>query len=342
VTLLKNSQVVASRTMTHQVYGITMEAVMERERYFNQEETGGFTAKITDELGQCVTGLTEAGFSMKLDELPVTPTVTYDEALENYKLQFPLAGLEEGSHQLDVTCQDSRGMIQTSVLTFELINDTAQPLVKVTSPLSNEYGVGIMTNIKVTFNEEIRSGPHLDNITLTDGEDKKICTVNLGEDNITLVPDETLKFDTPYIVIIPAGAITDLAGNENAEYSYQFTTASAPDTVPPAVVRTSPVNNMTGVVNNPLIQITFTETLKEGDAMEGISLQADGMEIPYSIQLVWKTLAITPKVNLPYSTLCTLILPEGAVRDLAENKNEPVQLTFTTGYGADNYRVWRG
>ena len=64
-----------------------------------------------------------------------------------------------------------------------------------------------------------------------------------------------------FTATVTTGA-TDLAGNALASnYVWTFTTGAAPDTTPPTVVSTIPLNAATGVAINQAVSATFSKAM---------------------------------------------------------------------------------
>jgi hypothetical protein len=86
-------------------------------------------------------------------------------------------------------------------------------------------------------------------------------TVTLSGNTATFTPNANLAASTTFTATISTGA-TDLAGNPLAAAKvWTFTTGTAPDTTPPTVASTAPVDNGTNVSVNSPIQIDFSEAM---------------------------------------------------------------------------------
>lgn len=102
------------------------------------------------------------------------------------------------------------------------------------------------------------------------------------------------------------------------------------DTTPPAVVSTEPVNDATSVTVNKTISVTFSEEVQAGTAYDSIAVKdAAGKAVEVTKSITGKVLGIKPNANLAYSTKYTVVIPAGAVKDLAGNALEQ---SYTFGF----------
>ena len=92
---------------------------------------------------------------------------------------------------------------------------------------------------------------------------------------------------------------------------------------------------MEGVSVGAQIHLRFSETVLESDAFLDLQLRVGDADIPFTAEVVWKTLTITPGELLPYDSVCEVILPENTVKDLAGNPNDLITISFTTEYSID-------
>ncbi len=120
------------------------------------------------------------------------------------------------------------GLEGSAVLTVEgePALDTTPPTVESTDPEDKASGVPVNKVITVTFSEDVQQGDSFGQIALKDAVDTTVdCDVALNSNVLTIDPKDNLDHSTAYTVVIPAGAVADLAGNELAEaYTFSFTT----------------------------------------------------------------------------------------------------------------------
>ena len=111
--------------------------------------------------------------------------------------------------------------------------DTTAPTVQTFSPKDNAIGVGMSSNIALTFSEAIQRGSgsidiHIGSATGTIIEHFDAATSNrlsISGNTLTIDPSADLTSKTHYYVTFGNGIVKDLAGNDYAgSSSYDFTT----------------------------------------------------------------------------------------------------------------------
>ena len=122
----------------------------------------------------------------------------------------------------------------------------------------------------------------------------------------------------------------DLAGNWSEIYTENYLI----DTDPLTVISTDPSGGATGVPVDKTITVTFSETVQQGANFNSISLK-DNNGNPIAADISTndndRVLYIKPNGNLAYSTEFTVIIPAGAVKDMAGNPlSSNNSFSFTT------------
>ncbi|MGY2046542.1 Ig-like domain-containing protein [Methylobacterium sp. JK268] len=112
--------------------------------------------------------------------------------------------------------------------------DTTPPTLVATSPADDATGTAADGAIVLTFSEAVKAGSG--SITLTDGagDTRTLATddpqLRFSGSTLTIAPSTGLRAGATYHLTIPAGAVTDLAGNAYAGLAsgaLDFTTAAA-------------------------------------------------------------------------------------------------------------------
>jgi len=215
--------------------------------------------------------------------------------------------------------------------------DTTPPAVVGTDPADGATNVPVDKIITVTFSENVQAGSAYDAIAVKDAAGMPVSVdKSISGAVLSLKPSQNLAYDTRYTVTVPAGAVKDLAGNALAQAcTFSFTTRSAPppvDTTPPTVVGTDPANGATGVPLDQIITVTFSEDVQRGAGFGQIVVKdLSGNPVDSDVSLSGKQLTIKPKASLAYGTTYTVVIPAGAVQDLAGNAlAQDYTFTFTT------------
>src|SRR5262249_31907443 len=120
----------------------------------------------------------------------------------------------------------------------------------------------------------------------------------------------------------------DLAGNVMTTLIWSFTTAPAPDTTPPTVVATSPLDGETGVAAQFTVTATFSESVQP-NSISFVLTANDGSTLgsTFSYDDTTRTVTLTP-IFPTYSPIYTVTL--SGARDLAGNQMAAVMWSFTT------------
>ncbi|RKO67780.1 Ig-like domain-containing protein [Desulfofundulus salinus] len=243
-------------------------------------------------------------------------------------VEFYVAGVLAGS------CAFKSGETTPLNLAIDALPDTTAPVVEAVDPDNGTTDVPVDQVVTVTFSEDVQQGDRFGQIALKDAAGNTVdCNVALSGKVLTIDPNDNLAYSTSYTVVIPAGAVADLAGNALAQdYAFSFTTEAEPDTIAPAVEAVDPVDGATNVPVGTSVTVTFSEDVKAGAAYDGIALKdAEGNAVAVTTNIEGKVLTIKPDANLAYSTKYTVIIPAGAVADLAGNAlAQDYAFSFTT------------
>ena len=171
---------------------------------------------------------------------------------------------------------------------------------------------------------------------VNDGSSNISGTVSYVGTTATFTPSASLSYSTPYTATITTG-VRDSAGNAMAgNFTWSFTTGSAPDTTPPAVSSTNPANNATGVAINTAITATFSENMDVSSITTLTFIVNDGSNnISGTVSYVGTTATFTPSAPLSYSTPYTATITTG-IKDAAGNPiTSNYSWSFTTGTAPD-------
>ena len=217
--------------------------------------------------------------------------------------------------------------------------DTTPPTVSGYNPTVGSTGVGVRSDIVLTFSEAVQRGAgvielHSGSATgaLVASYDVATSTnITVTGNILTIHPAADLSNGTHYFVKLAAGSIKDVVGNNYAgTTAYDFsTTAATPaaDTTPPTVSAYSPAvgANGIGVANN--IVLTFSEAVHRGTGViELHSGSATGSLVASydaatstNLTVSGNTLTINPSVDLVSGTHYFVTLAAGSIKDVAGN-----------------------
>ena len=217
--------------------------------------------------------------------------------------------------------------------------DTTPPTVSAYSPAVGATGVGVASDIVLTFSEAVQKG--IGTIELHSGSatgslvasyDVATSTnLSVYGSNLTINPTADWANGMHYYVTLAVGSIKDLAGNSYAgTTAYDFSTTSATpatDTTPPTVVTFNPANAATGVGISSDLVLTFSEPVQQGTGViaihngstTGAVVASSDNPMTESISISGSTLTIHHTNNLAYNTHYFLTFGQASVNDLAGN-----------------------
>jgi hypothetical protein len=213
------------------------------------------------------------------------------------------------------------------------------PTVTAVTPLNNATGVPLNTALTAAFSEAMSPATiTAATFTLTGPGATPVggaVTYNSTGEIATLTPASTLAPLTLFTATITTG-VTNLSGTAMAaNFVWTFTTGAAPDTTPPTVISTNPLNLATGVPVNQAITATFSKAMTASTISQTTFTLMQGVTpITGAVTYVpvGTTATFTPTVNLTANTTYTATVTTG-VADLAGNLHmvSPYVWSFTTG-----------
>jgi serralysin len=213
--------------------------------------------------------------------------------------------------------------------------DTAAPTVTSFSPADGTTNVALGSNLVIAFNETIRLGTGTIEIRSGSATGAVVESFNAANSTrlavsggaLTIDPTSNLAAGTQYFVVLPSGVIRDAAGNAYAgTNTYDFTTGAA-DTTAPTVSTVSPADGATNVSASSNIILTFSEAVEKGTgtieirsgSATGPVVESFSAATSSLLTVSGSTLTIDPTNNLAAGTQYFVVLPSGAIRDIAGN-----------------------
>jgi len=211
------------------------------------------------------------------------------------------------------------------------------PVVGVTSPLAFATGVSVNSNITAVFSAAMDEKTiNATSFTVKAGSVGIEGVVSFKDRTATFNPTVDLLPNTAYIVTIVAG-VKDTAGTAMAaNKSWNFTTGLVPDTTPPVVSSTFPLNLQIDIAPNSNITALFSEPIS-GDTLSASSftLMQGEKAVPGVLTYAGNTVTFDPSENLGNNLVYTATVTTG-VKDLALNAMAANNVwSFTTGAVSD-------
>ena len=214
---------------------------------------------------------------------------------------------------------------------------TVAPMVTSTYNANGATNVPVNTKVGVFFTKLMDPATLTANtFTLQQGNTPVSGSVTLASYSSTFTPAVALTPNTLYTATITTGA-KDLDGNALANpYVWSFTTATAPDIIPPWVTGTINVNGATNVSINTKIGAFFTEVMDPLTVTTATFTVMQGTTpVNGTVNYIDLAATFTPAAALSPSTLYTATISTGA-KDLVGNAlANPYVWSFTTGAAPD-------
>ncbi|MFO1077829.1 MAG: Ig-like domain-containing protein [Planctomycetota bacterium] len=216
----------------------------------------------------------------------------------------------------------------TSSLQFTTANDPQSPSVLTMWPAQAAAGISPAVQPTYTFSESMDPGTvEPASLAFQDQFGSLVpFAIHSSADQRTLrvAPLAHLQPNRTYTLafLLGAAATTDVSGNVlAATAALQFTTGT--DTVPPAVASTVPADGQTRVSRNAVLEVHCSEALDPAWVDDTtVRLTAGGEELVAVVALAAAdTVRITPVLDLPVATTCTVTLQGGheGLHDVAGN-----------------------
>lgn len=220
--------------------------------------------------------------------------------------------------------------------------DKTSPKLISINPIKGSYAVDIKQNLVLKFNEDIKIGTGT--ITISNGAaDTRPIYVNSSSNQIsinggilTINPTNDLLANSHYTVKIDNTALQDLSGNPYVGIknttTFYFDTV---DTIAPILTKSSPSANLSNVLSNSNIILTFNEKIKVGSGNITLVSGSDTRLIAITdkqIKISGNTLTLNPTIDLNTGSSYKIHLDTGAIKDLAPvaNSNNEIDFSFTT------------
>lgn len=281
--------------------------------------------------------LTNASFTLTGPSGGVSGTVTYDVASRTagFSPSQALKNSTSYTAKISTGVTDAAGnaLLADKTWTFTTVADTTPPTVLSTFPANGAAGVATNNTITANFSEPMNvasltattftlndsTGPVLGGAITSNGSS---ATLSVG-----------LQGTTTYTATITTGA-TDAAGNPLANsYSWNFTTAVAPDTTPPSVVSKNPAGGATDISRSTAVSAIFSEAMNPSTLTASIFTLTNPGPVAASVNYNPATLTatLTPASKLP--PLTTLTAQISGAQDAASNALPITTWSFTTRDG---------
>ena len=212
------------------------------------------------------------------------------------------------------------------------------------SPVDDAAGIGLNSNITLTFSEDIQAGTG--NITLFKSDGTIVqafdvtSDVSISSATITLVPTADLISETGYYIQVDATAVEDLSSNAFPgiadRTTLNFTAGS--DTTLPTLVSSNPSDDATGIALSSNITLNFSETIQAGTGnitlfnSDGTIFQA--FDVTRDVSISKGSVTVNPTAQLSLGGFYYIQVDATAVADLSSNAFAGIADNTTLNFAA--------
>jgi hypothetical protein len=142
------------------------------------------------------------------------------------------------------------------------VTDTTAPQISSITPVNNATGIALNTAMSATFSEALNPATvTAASFTLSVPGGVIAGTVSYSGNSAIFAPNMGLTYKTTYTATLST-TVTDLAGNPLAvNYTWTFTTDTAPDTTAPTITATNPADAAAGIELNSAVSVSFSEAM---------------------------------------------------------------------------------
>ena len=180
--------------------------------------------------------------------------------------------------------------------------------------------------VRVTFSEPVDQAT-ISSTTFTI-DNGASGTFSFDANTVTFTHSAPFEYLTTYHVTLTTG-ITDTAGNKLAQnYTWSFTTAQDPETLPPSVVSTKPGAYVYGISIDTSITVTFSKDLDP--ATVSTSTFALDHSVTGTVAYADKVATFTPDGPLDYMTTYTATVTTGVTDTSGNHMAARYTWQFTT------------
>lgn len=207
------------------------------------------------------------------------------------------------------------------------------PSITTVIPAEGAIGVALNSSVNATFSKALN--PLTINIatfTLYQGATSVTGTVAYSGKVAVFYPASNFSANTVYTATVTTG-VKDLLGNAFAgNYTWRFTTGTAPDLVPPDVGSVIPLSAATGVTLNTNIAATFSKPMDPLTINAStFTLMQGATPVSGTVSYAGTTASFHPLTNLAQNLPYTATITLGA-KDMESNPLvSPKTWIFTTG-----------
>jgi O-glycosyl hydrolase len=265
----------------------------------------------------------------------LTGTVSYSSATATFTPTTALAYSTQYTATITTGAQSSAGAALAANYSWTFTTAAAPaPAVTSVTPANNATGVVITSAVTATFSEAMSASSLTSTFTLTPQSGAAISgTVSYNSSNqtATFTPNSSLAYNTTYTATITTGAQSSQGTALAQNYTWSFTTATAPI---PTVSNVSPTSGATGVTVSTAVTATFSQPMNLA-TITGSTFTLTGpggvaVAGSVSYNSATQTASFDPTASLAYGSTYTATVTTGAASSAGVALAANYTWSFTT------------
>jgi O-glycosyl hydrolase len=268
----------------------------------------------------------------------VSGTVSYNSAnnIATFTPGIALAYSTTYTATITTGAQSSGGTGLSANYTWSFTTAAAPaPNVTAVTPANNATGVAITTTVSATFDQAMNAATFTGSTFTLVPQGGAAVSANVtysSNGNVaTLTPLSTLAYNTTYTAMLTTGVQASTGSALAQNYTWTFTTATAP---PPQVTAVTPTNLSTGVAVNTAVTATFNQAMNASTVTTlTFTLTAQGataVQGNVGYNAATSTATFTPAQNLASNTTYAAAITTGVTSSGGVALAQNYTWSFTT------------
>jgi O-glycosyl hydrolase len=209
------------------------------------------------------------------------------------------------------------------------------PNVTAVTPTNASTGVAITAVVTATFDQAMNAsdftGSTFTLVPQGAGVVSGTLSYNAATNTETLTPASPLAYNTTYTATLTTGVQSALGGSLASNYTWTFTTATAP---PPSVTAVTPTNLSAGVAISTTVTASFNQAMNSG-TITGLTFTLAGpgntcVQGAVGYNAGTSVATFTPAANLSYNTAYTATISNSVMSSGGVALAAPFTWSFTT------------
>jgi hypothetical protein len=220
----------------------------------------------------------------------------------------------------------------TSAFHTAAVADTTPPTIVGVTPSDGATGVGLNTQVVVSFSESLNPATVNNNTFGLFANGSRFGYVSgVSADNRTVMLSGGTLPAASLITLAVTSGVQDLAGNALADFTSSFTSGEAPDITRPSVVSQRPGNGASGAAATTGIVLFLSKPMNAATVTDALHVSQNGTLVDGTVQVTGNGQAIQFRPTSPWASSALIqVFLEATAQDMKGNGVNPYQGSFRT------------